>query len=459
MSIILFSPLGNHDPIATANLKDGSMLHITRVFKPDKIILYMSKSILENHKKDNRFLYCLDKLAEMQNRKIDVEIIERPELEEVQKFEYFVDDFTEEIRKIREQMQPEDTLLLNISSGTPAMKSALFMIQHLGEYNFEPIQVKTPTKGSNNYSVEQVYPLEEVWELNEDNKPDFENRCSVETSSSLLKLKNQEIIKKFIASYDYHSAYVVAEKMGDQARGYIKLLEIAGERLQFKFPEVNKGLKEANLTKEERAAFLPQENSEIRKYFEYALLLGLKKKKKEYADFIRAISPLIFDLFVKILKEQFKIDISLYTTVDKKNQRWWSEEKLNSDETGQQIMGILDKESKDSRKRDFDFSTTLQSEHIKMLILSGDLMINMLEKVGLKETVEVLRDVEYTVRNLAAHQMIMITDEIIKNKTEYSSEQIMNYLKKAFIYAGMNIKKEDWESYDRMNEVIISKMG
>lgn len=459
MSIILFSPLGNHDPIATSNLRDGSMLHIARVYQPDKVILYMSKFILENHKKDNRFLYCLDKLAEMQNRKMEYEIIERPDLNEVQDYDYFCRDFTEEIKKIKEKMQPEDTLLLNISSGTPAMKNALFIIQHLGEYDFKSIQVVTPVRASNQQRRETEYPLEEAWLMNEDNAPDFENRCSEVNSSSFLKLKNEEIIKSFISGYDYHSACMMAEKIGDSAKNYINLLEIARDRTHFKFPEVNKGLGDSNLVKEEKEAFLPQENSEIRKYFEYALLLDLKKKKKEYADFIRAISPLLMDLFELILKKQCGIDLEMFTIVDKNGIRRWDETKLKANDTGKRIIKALDDNFKNENKEAFKFTSTLSNEHFKVIMISEfSNKEDMPTKADIVNTISSLRAIEQKIRNLAAHEILMVSDEVILSKTGHRSNAIMKFIKKAFTYAGINIKKEDWDSYERMNDIIFAKM-
>ena len=43
MNRILFSPLGKTDPIS--NMRDGSMLHICRIYKPNIVYLYMSSEI------------------------------------------------------------------------------------------------------------------------------------------------------------------------------------------------------------------------------------------------------------------------------------------------------------------------------------------------------------------------------------------------------------------------------
>ena len=112
---ILFSPVGGTDPISNTNGRDGSLLHICRVYQPDKVILYMSKEILDNQAKDDRYRYCLDRLAQNQGRKMEYEIIERPNLSNVQEFDFFYQDFRRIIARITEMMEDDDRLLLNVS--------------------------------------------------------------------------------------------------------------------------------------------------------------------------------------------------------------------------------------------------------------------------------------------------------------------------------------------------------
>ena len=116
---ILFSPVGGTDPMPQTNFRDGSMLHICRVYQPDEVYLYMSAEILALHQQDNRYIYCLEKLAELQGREMSCHIIERPDLRDVQVFDWFYEDFRQIIRDITAGVDESDTLLLNISSGTP----------------------------------------------------------------------------------------------------------------------------------------------------------------------------------------------------------------------------------------------------------------------------------------------------------------------------------------------------
>ena len=44
---ILFTPVGGTDPISSTNCFDGAILHICRYYKPNKVIMYMSKEMLD----------------------------------------------------------------------------------------------------------------------------------------------------------------------------------------------------------------------------------------------------------------------------------------------------------------------------------------------------------------------------------------------------------------------------
>jgi len=495
MRTILFSPLGNTDPIS--NDHDGSMLHICRIYKPDKVILYMSASILEEHQKDDRYLYCLNQLVTSQGKqlylldgstskpysqkepvdtqkpKTECEIIERPDLVDVQRYNDFYDDFSKIIKGIHEEMQEGARLLLNIASGTPAMKSALLVIQHLGEYdNFISVQVKTPIvdkeelkrpKHGAEHGFKEVN-WKNKWENNndklliDDSQLSEFSRCDEVHCDSLLKMKNEEMIKQFVEAYQYESACMVAEKTPG-AESYRLLLEIARARSQYRFREVNEGMKQAELSPEEKRAFLPQENSETRQLFEYALISDLKRNRKEYADFIRSLSPLIMDLFEKILKKQCGINIEEYCDTDVNGSKKWSEEKLKKTEAGQRIIKALSEAAQEKKWSNFRFDSHLISEHIKILVINE---LKKTEKTRQQaQTIDFvgqLRAIEEKIRNLAAHEIILVTEEVIRMKTGSTSSKIIQDLRSGFICAGMNIKKEDWDSYAAMNEVILARM-
>lgn len=65
---------------------------------------------------------------------------------------------------------------------------------------------------------------------------------------------------------------------------------------------------------------------------------------------------------------------------------------------------------------------------------------------------------ESKVRNLAAHEIVSVTPEMIHRLTGYTPERIMRFVKNAFAYAGINVKTEYWNSYDDMNKMIMDSM-
>lgn len=309
---ILFTPVGGTDPISSTNCRDGSMLHICRVYQPDKVIMYMSKEMLEFQEQDDRYRYCLDRLGNLQNRRMQYEIIERKNLVSVHEFDYYYQDFREIIQKICQQMDETDTLLLNVSSGTPAMKSGLLVLLTLGEFPAKAIQVATPERKINEH-VHKSYDVQVLWELDEDNEEGFENRCKEVQCPTLSKIKKEEIIKKHISVYDYAAALDVAEALPEEdTRAYKDLIYMASRRILLDFSGVDQMIKQTGYQ------CLPVRSSSERKYFEYALNIGIKLKKEEYADFIRAITPLIVDLFEIVLKKQCKISVDDYCVSYKK---------------------------------------------------------------------------------------------------------------------------------------------
>lgn len=441
---ILFTPVGGTDPISSTNCRDGSMLHICRMYKPDKLIMYMSKEMLDYQKQDNRYRYCLDRLAKQQHRSMEYEVIERPELTRVHEFDYFYKDFRDVIEEIYREMDESDTLLLNISSGTPAMKSGLAVLQTLGEFPAKLIQVSTPEKRINEH-IHKDYDVELLWELDEDNEEPCENRCREINCPTLSKIKKEEIIKKHIKVYDYQAAYDVADTLPEEDTiRYKSLLYLASRRILLDFVGVDRAIKETGYQ------CLPVKTSSERKYFEYALNVDVKRKRCEYADFVRSITPLVVDLFELILKKQCNVVVDNYCMFKKRHgevTREWSREKLQNTEVGKCLDTYYGNKNKVFRMGNV-YSDALQG-----------LIEGMCQDKHLIQLVEDIRTVESRIRNMAAHQIISITDEKIQKETGFTAGQIMDKIKALFAYTAISVKKEYWDSYDILNDEILERIG
>lgn len=437
--IILFSPVGGTDPMPQTNFRDGSLLHICRVYKPTDVYLYMSAEILANHRADNRYLFCLDKLGELQGRKLTCHIVERPDLHDVQVFDWFYQDFRKVIRNIVVDMDETDVLLLNVSSGTPAMKSGLLVLATLGEYPCKLIQVRTPVRKMNEHKHDD-YDIQTLWELNEDNEDNFENRCQEIKCPSLSLIKQEEIIKKLVRSYDYEAAKQVCDMLPPETTaGYRTLIELACARMQLDFPAMNKW--DNSLSKR----CLPIKDDRKQKYFEYALQLHVKREKKEYTDFVRAITPLLVDLFIMILKHEGGLDVLACCQEGKMK---WDEDKLKNEHP--EVLQVLEKAY--SWGGGFRVSPVYSDHlvHLAREYVKNEQIVSLIED---------LRRVEESVRNTAAHEIVSLSEDKIRKLTGgFDTEKIFQMIKNAFKYTGIGVSSSDWHSYEVMNERIVELM-
>ena len=73
---------------------------------------------------------------------------------------------------------------------------------------------------------------------------------------------------------------------------------------------------------------------------------------------------------------------------------------------------------------------------------------------------EKLKEVEQKIRNKAAHQMVSVTENKIKDITNMTSDGIMKKIRELFTYSDINIPMQGgWNSYELMNDSIISKIS
>lgn len=443
---ILFSPIGGTDPIK--GFRDGSMLHICRHYLPDIVYLYLSHEMMEYHRKDNRYIDAIERLGVHLSHKFEVELIERDALIDVQQYDIFYQDFREEIRKIESEMENGDELLINMASGTPAMKSALLVLATLAEYRFRPIQVSTPKKSRNKEPDDRdSYDVEANWELNEDNEEGAENRCSEVKCLNLMKMLKVEAIKKHIQAYDYSAALSVAEEIKeDLSEDAYTMLQIADARIKLNLREISSFMGQSG----NKFDIFPVKEGDSKKIFEYALGLQLKILKQEYADFVRGITPLTVDLLEKILKRECGVSLmdccrKVYEkdkkTGEKSKEKWkwkWDTVKLRK-------MGLL-KTLNNAYPNGFK-GGDVYSTHLKTLILS------LSDSPALNQKVIEITDID-RVRNAPAHEIISVTDQWIKKETGKTAQQIMEIIKYLLIQAGINVKDEYWLSYDKMNREI-----
>lgn len=263
-----------------------------------------------------------------------------------------------------------------------------------------------------------------------------------------MKLLKIDAIKKHIGAYDYSAALSVAEEIKDDlsADAYT-MLQIADARIRLDLCKIS------TLTDKlsQKIDIYPIKEGNKKEIFEYALGLRIKVLKRELADFVRGITPLVVDLLEKILAKKCNIRLEncckkVYEKdkkTGKKNKEKW---KWQWDVNRLQKMNLL--ETLNNAFHGNFTGKDVYSTHLKALILSrcGDPALN--------KKVDDIIGVEREVRNMAAHDIISVTDQLIKNKTNKTAQQIMGILEYLLIQAGINVKEKYWYSYDEMNQKI-----
>lgn len=449
---ILFSPLGGTDPINKSDLTDGSMLHICRYYHIDKVYLYMTKEIVDRHNKDDRYRFYINKLAEEQNRSIQCEIIEAPYMVDVQKYDPFYPEFIDQIEKIIREKDDDDRLYINVSSGTPAIKGALLVLQNIKEYDCEIIQVSTPKRSINKQDEDLIPFWKDNMSKEEQNRLDgiykdgdkFKGRCEKVGIPELSRLRQEDTIKKLVTEYDYVAALAVAKSMEKHlTTNYISELRYAANRYNLQMKKVD------NEYQKEGFDFTPVKEEKERKLFEYTLCLEIKMKRMEFIDFIRGITPIIVDMFECILESKGGVSIDQYCYTDTNKVRKWSTKKIERiiPEVGNSIKNIVESGYRKStgNKDTYYWNFTKSAEFVYLIdgIIKDNELTNLVNE---------LRRVEKEVRNIAAHDIVALDSNDIKNRTGFTPVQIMDKIKKLFNYTNFGIKPEYWDSYDDMNE-------
>ncbi len=435
--VVLFSGVGGTDPMHESNKQDGSMLHICRYYHPNEIYLYVTAQ-MQDLKRDElckKYIFKLYEQKQLEAPRINCFLAD--DNVKVEEFDEFYQIFFRHIKNITSDFDDTDTLLINISSGTPAMKSALLILVAIGAVTAKVIQVKTPVGGINQHIHTPDADFEKIWADNPDNLK-VDNRCKEIDYKGFIELEQEAQIKNEIMQYDYVVAYSMASSLpGYLTDAYLDLLALAADRYQLKNMEsVIERLDKIGIS----VFSNPKQSDHL--IFEYALNLQSKVKHKEYADFLRAVTPLIADLFELILL-QMGIDINRLTYCDKNNIRKWDLNKIRE-------SGLLE-----------EFDKLYPDKFKEGPVLSDPLAKLIAKKTSdkkLKKLVGKIRNIESQVRNLAAHEIVSVTEDEIYRRTHYHVEDIMQMIRECFSYSGLEVSEDSWSAYDRMNEYIIGKM-
>lgn len=266
---ILISAVGDTDPIRGNH--DGPLVHISRVYRPEKIILIYSETM---YRKKEQIEIAIRSISESYAPEI---IAERNVIKDEEVFRF--DRMFEVLQEIvLRNTNITDEFLLNLSSGTPQIISALFTINKINDFDIKAVQVSTPIKSSNKNNLDDGKDLSVLIAENKDQTEWFERRTIEEDAEKFSHSLIKRNIKGLIRSYDYQGAYNLLSNcenssiMSKSKRGKL-LHQIEGIISAIKYQKILPDIAE-KLSNDDR----------VKKALNYFLLIDLNNKRGLVTD-------------------------------------------------------------------------------------------------------------------------------------------------------------------------------
>jgi len=240
----LISAVGDTDPFR--NFHDGALIHIARKYRPEKVILIFSEHTAKKQGNIEKALFSIAPDYKPEVKTHDSIISDN----EVHIFDVMFQRFSD---ILQEYYTKEDEFILNLSSATPQIKSALFVINRLNGINVKAVQVSSPEHASNeNIGHDNDENIDELIEINEDNKVNFIDRTIEDNAEKF----NQALLKKtardFIEKFDYKAALDILDQLSDFPNLKSVREEIRDVVNCLSKQDVPKGLRHKKLKEEEQ---------------------------------------------------------------------------------------------------------------------------------------------------------------------------------------------------------------
>ena len=425
---ILISAVGTTDPIS--NNHDAALLHIARNYRPDKIVLVYSQEMMVKQDLINKVLLSIEGYNPI--IEIDSTILNNDEV--------FLFDKMYEVMGliVQKYTNDDDEIILNLSSGTPQIISALFALNRINDYNTQAIQVATPKKGANReYKSLTDTEIDALIVENQDNNVDFVDRSIKDKSEKFTQALVKRHLRSLIASFDYQAAEAIINR-----KEYNKLL--SKKRIAYireKLNDFSRVFKNQSILSD--ILSFPLDDSQ-KKALNYYLMIDVLKEREHIADvLIKAKSLAEF-----VIEETIKKDHEGLIVFD------GNLPKLNPDFPDcEPILDDIDKKMKKSRG----------IEDTEERIFSVQSTLNLLSYLNILEFYEYDSQLQTAIngilslngeRNKVAHGLSEIDTRLLSRK---KLKQLSENLRLLLVDC-LGIDTSYFNYYDKQNEELIKML-
>ena len=425
---ILISAVGTTDPIS--NNHDAALLHIARNYRPDKIVLVYSQEMMVKQDLINKVLLSIEGYNPI--IEIDSTILNNDEV-------FLFDKMYEVMGQIVQKYTNDDNeIILNLSSGTPQIISALFALNRINDYNTQAIQVATPKKGANReYKPLTDTEIDALIVENQDNSLDFVDRSIKDKSEKFTQALVKRHLRSLIASFDYQAAEAIINR-----KEYNKLL--SKKRIAYireKLNDFSRVFKNQSILSD--ILSFPLDDFQ-KKALNYYLMIDVLKEREHIADvLIKAKSLAEF-----VIEETIKKDHEGLIVFD------GNLPKLNPDFPDcEAILDDIDKKMKKSRG----------IEDTEERIFSVQSTLNLLAYLNILEFYEYDSQLQTAIngilglngeRNKVAHGLSEIDTRLLSRK---KLKQLSDNLRLLLVDC-LGIDSSYFNYYDKQNEELIKML-
>ena len=439
MKRILFSPLGDTDPIRDCH--DGACLHILRHYQPERVVLFYTKDMENKERRDHRYTRAIHKLSP--NCAIE-EIFSG--IVAAYLYEEFSKILPEAVQSVRDRY-PEHEILINLSSGTPQMKTVLAMLAADTE-RCRGIQVPSHSGKSNrkNKPASDDVDVDILLEVNVDDEEGAKNRCEEPPLSVFRYHAEKNRIISLIHAYEYNAALTLARSSSLVPADAKQLLKHAAARTDLLPDKARKILAEYNGQK----LFLFTGEEEL--LIEYFLIMQIDQENDHLSNFMLRISPFLDKFLLDYVQKNVRggrqnpqniLNLSRYV----KRKGGYILERERIKQAAHKLLKRLDREYGDYKDSDLSFTLLIYyCDYMQEEGLTKDTKLHddMMAELGKLGDIRILR-------NNVAHQITNVTRESFQKVTQMTPPALMAIFTQmlTLVYGGK--VKEALTTYSRIN--------
>ena len=499
---ILFSPVGVNDPYkeerdpvtnAVTGVQEGPLLQICRQEKPDKVYLYFSGDAPMLEQQDRRFHNALEQLDPAP----EVQVILRLDVKDDAPAEFLREDFGGILTDIRDQAPENSELIVNVFSGTDAMREAFTALAGECRQEQDPDPVVTEDDddelppdffdgfGEDAGSAPIVHLTDdgdaaepEVSDAAEDETSDSGNEIaeapaaedaeeaaeSEETEpadaelsvpetaeapaepdvpavdpAALIADEQKKLLTILIDAHEYAAAQALCLRMEQPpAPAFSALLDAAVLRSSGRWPAAFQRFRD--LGQAELAAGITPAS-------DYFLRLSMLAERDDCTAFFRAVPALLVEVFLAVIRKQFGNDLTQYMIY---NSRKWDENKL--------VMAQLTGKFNET----FTYHTKPRPMKVGGFVTTAHLS-NYMENVSdrkkhsamILETMKLRQYAEDKVKNVTTYALSSVSGADMKKFNLFPPAEIITMIRD-YIRNYTDIALDDTVlmSYQKMNEAL-----